>query len=325
MIRRSAYPMGFLVLASCLLASPAAATGPVPRLAHVVVIVLENKNVDQVRSAPYLASLIERGASFSDYHAIAHPSQPNYLALWSGSTLGVRSNACPAPGSPFKVENLGHACESAGLAWRAYVEDLPSPGSPACKGKNYARKHAPWTNFANLDHQNERPFSEFAVDAAARRLPALAFVVPNLCNDAHNCPFSVTDAWLAANVPAMLEAIGPKGVVAITFDEDDGGRANRVLTVVAGAPVKPGYVSARTVSHYTLLRTVCDALGLPAFGAATGEEPIADIWTGAPAPGPQGAIPAPATSTGALATREGREHHHHRHHDHDKHKAESDD
>ena len=323
MIRRSAYSMGFLVVVSCLLAFPATAAGPVPRLSHVVVIVLENKDVDQVRSAPYLASLVERGASFSDYHAIAHPSQPNYLALWSGSTLGVRNNACPAPGSPFKVENLGHACESAGLSWRAYAEDLPSPGSSVCKTAGYARKHDPWTNFANLDHGNERPFKEFAADAAARRLPALAFVVPNNCNNAHNCPFSVTDAWLAANVPAMLEAVGPNGVVVVTFDEDDGGRANRVLTVVAGAPVKPGYVCARTVSHYTLLRTVCDALGLAAFGAATGEEPIADIWTGAPAPVRQGAMPVPETASGTLATSAAHEHHHHRHHD--KHHVEGDD
>jgi len=271
-------PKWFLALVACLLASPAAAAGPVPRLEHVVVIVLENKGYDQVRSAPYIASLIDRGASFTDYHAIAHPSQPNYLALWSGSTLGVRGNTCPAPGAPFSVENLGHACESAGLGWRAYAEDLPSPGSSACKASGYARKHAPWTNFANLEHGNERPFSDLARDAAAGQLPALAFVVPNLCNSGHNCPISVADAWLAEHVPAMLEAVGPKGIVVLTFDEDDGGPTNRILTVAAGAPIKRGYVSARTVSHYTLLRTVCESLGLPAFGAAKAEKPITDIW-----------------------------------------------
>ena len=291
MVRRSADPRWLVVLASCLLASPVAAAGPVPRLEHVVVIVLENTNYEDARTAPYVASLIAHGASFSDYHAITHPSQPNYLALWAGSTLGVRDNKCPAPGSPFSVENLGHACESAGRTWRAYSENLPAAGSSACKsgkGSGYARKHAPWTNFGNLDHENERPFTDFAADVAAGRLPALAFVIPNNCNNAHSCPFSVADDWLAANVPAMLAAVGPKGAVLVTFDEDDDGTSNRVLTVVVGAPVKPGYVSAHKVSHYTLLRTLCESLGLPAFGAARDEAPIVDIWTqgpGGPVPG----------------------------------------
>lgn len=281
-------PRWFLALVSCLLASSAVAAGPVPRLEHVIVIVLENTNDEDARTAPYVASLIARGASLSDYHAITHPSQPNYLAMWAGSTLGVRDNKCPAPGSPFHVENLGHACESAGLTWRAYSEDLPAAGSSACKGGKgsaYARKHAPWTNFGNVDHGNERPFTDLASDIAAGRLPALAFVIPNNCNNAHSCPFSVADDWLAANVPAMLAAVGSKGAVVVTFDEDDKdtGPSNQVLTVVAGGPVKPGYVSARKVSHYTLLRTLCESLGLPAFGAAKDEAPIADIWT--PVPG----------------------------------------
>ena len=302
MITRSSKTWWFLALASLVLASPTPAAGPVPRLEHVVVIVLENKGYDQVRSAPYIASLVDRGSSFTDYHGITHPSQPNYLALWAGSTLSVRNNACPAPGAPFGVENLGHACESAGMGWRAYAEDLPAPGAPVCKAAGYARKHAPWTNFANLDHGNERPFSDFAEDVAAGRLPALAFVVPNICNDGHSCSMSVADAWLAAHVPAMLEAVGANGVVVLTFDEDDGGPTNRVLTVAVGPPVKRGYVSAHAASHYTLLRTVCEALGLPAFGAAKAEEPIADIWTrgpkepgGSPTPLP-GTAPAPTSS-----------------------------
>ena len=287
MVARLVDPRWFLALASCLLTSSAVAAGPVPRLEHVVVIVLENTNSEDARTAPYVASLVARGASFSDYHAITHPSQPNYLALWAGSTLGVRDNKCPAPGSPFSVENLGHACESARLTWRAYSEDLPTAGFSGCKsgkGSSYARKHAPWTNFGNLDHQNERPFTDLASDVAGGRLPTLAFIIPNNCNNAHSCPFSVADDWLAANVPAILAAVGPKGVVVVTFDEDDKdtSTSNKVLTVVVGAPAKGGFVSARKVSHYTLLRTLCESLGLPVFGAAKDETPITDIWT----PGP---------------------------------------
>ena len=96
-------------------ASIAHAGGGVPSLDHVIVVVMENKNYDQARATPYVSSLLPGGSSFSNYHAITHPSQRNYVALWSGSTQGVADNTCPAPGSPFVGENLGHACEAAGL------------------------------------------------------------------------------------------------------------------------------------------------------------------------------------------------------------------
>jgi acid phosphatase len=142
----------------------------------------------------------------------------------------------------------------------------------------YARKHAPWTQFSNLDHSNERPYSEFATVLAQGTLPNLTFVVPNQCNDTHDCALEVGDDWLSQNVPPMLAAVGPRGVVILTYDEDDGSAGNRILTCFAGDPVRPNYVSARPIDHYTLLRTVCDALGLAPFGAAAGEAPITDIW-----------------------------------------------
>ena len=262
----------------------AAGAPEVPRLDHVIVVVMENKNYEQVLKAPYIASLVASASSFSDYHAITHPSQPNYLALWAGSTLGVRDNNCPATGSPITAENLGHACEAAGISWRSYAEDLPSVGSGQCKanGDLYARKHNPWTNFSNLNHRNERPYADLAKDIAAGQLPNLAFVTPNQCHDAHSCPLAKGDAWLSRNLPAMVKAVGPQGIVVLTWDEDDDGPSNHVLTVVAGGPVKAGYVSPRKVSHYTLLRTLCDALNLPAFGDARSETPITDIWKGRP-------------------------------------------
>src|SRR5438093_1604349 len=84
------------------------------RLDHVIVVVMENKSYHQASTAPYTASLFARGSVMTESYAITHPSQPNYLALWAGGTLGVTSNSCPAPGSPFVAENLGHACEAAG-------------------------------------------------------------------------------------------------------------------------------------------------------------------------------------------------------------------
>ncbi len=262
----------------CCAAVPARAA--VPPLDHVIVVVLENHSYSQALAMPYLRSLADSFASFADSRAITHPSQPNYLAMWAGSTLGVTSNTCPAPGSPFYAENLGHACEAAGVTWRAYSENLPFAGSDTCDtaGALYARKHEPWTHFGNLTHLNERPYEDLAADIAANALPRLAYVVPNQCNDGHDCPLTVTDAWLAAEIPMMRAAVGPNGVVVITWDEDDGSAGNLILTVVCGAPVKTRYVSATPITHYTLLRTICDAVGVAPFAAAAAESAIGDIW-----------------------------------------------
>jgi hypothetical protein len=257
---------------------PALAT--VPAAAHVIVIVMENKSYDQVRTAPYTAGLIAVSSSFSASYAVTHPSQPNYLALWSGGTQGVTDDQCPPPGAPFTAENLGHACEAAGIPWRAYCENLPSPGYAGCSadGGLYHRRHAPWTDFSNLDHSRERPFEDLASDIAAGTLPRLAFVIPNNCDNTHDCPISTGDAWLAAHVPDMVSAVGAQGFVVLTWDEDDDNANNNILTVFAGGLVRSGYVSPRPIRHYTVLRTITDALGVAPFGAAVNEAPITDVW-----------------------------------------------
>jgi len=258
----------------------AASAGSVPRLDHVVVIVMENKSYDIARSAPYTASLVVSGASFSNYYAVAHPSQPNYLALWSGSTQGVTTDACPPTGAPYRGSYLGAAAEAAGLTWRAYSEDLPSAGSAVCSANNglYLRRHEPWTQFGNVNHANEQPYSALVSDIAGGRLPNLAFVVPNACNDTHTCSVAQGDQWLADHVPSLLAAVGPNGVVIVTWDEDDQRAGNHVLMVIAGNPVRAGAVSHRSVNHYTLSRTIAALLGIGASGDAARQQPISDVW-----------------------------------------------
>src|SRR5436309_14754569 len=169
-----------LTFSVILLATPARRTEarPVPHLDHIIVVVMENKDYNTALTGIYTQILVANGSSFSSSYAITHPSQPNYLALWAGSTLGVTNDACPPAGSPYGVENLGHACEAAGLTWRAYSETMPSVGYPGCTydGTLYTRKHDPWTDFNNLNHLNERPFGDFQNDIGALTLPNLAFV-----------------------------------------------------------------------------------------------------------------------------------------------------
>lgn len=275
------------------LAGRAAAAG-VPRLDHVVVVVMENKSCDEVQGQPYVASLVAAGGTLLADHAVTHPSQPNYLALWAASTLGVTTDDCPAPGSPFIAENLGHACEAAGKTWRSYSEALPAAGSTVCSYAGdastglYTRKHDPWTQFGNLNHMNERPYSDLALDLVSGPLPALTFIVPDNCHNTHNsgtpgCGVPDGDAWLAANLPPILAALGSRGLLILTWDEDDQSAANHVLTVFVGAPVMPGATSSAAATHYTLVRTICDGLALPAFGLAAAEAPVVDLWL-APVP-----------------------------------------
>jgi parallel beta-helix repeat protein len=274
--------------------TPPAAT--VPYLDHVIVVIMENQSYTTARTAPYIGALASAWSTFEEFYGIIHPSQPNYFSLWSGSTQGILTDDCPPPGAPFSGENLGHACEAAGLKWKAYSEDLPAVGSPDCTalptpdGSLYTRKHSPWASFTNLNHANEVPYPQLAADIAAKALPNLAFVIPDNCHNGHNagCPLSTVDAWLASELPAMISAVGPWGMVVLTWDEDDDVSGDRILTVLAGPPVKTGYLSHRFVNLYTLLRTICDGLGIAPFGAAVTESPITDVWatrtTGVPNP-----------------------------------------
>lgn len=249
---------------------------------HVIVVVMENHAYDQVRSAPFTASLISQSTSFSQSYALTHPSQPNYMMLWSASAQGVTDNTCPPPLSPYVSENLGHACEAAGLTWKAYSENLPAPGSSACSADAnlYTRKHDPWTHFSNLVHSNEVPYSQLASDIGTHTLPDLAFVIPNNCNNTHDCTILTGDTWLSNNLPAMISAVGTRGLVILTWDEDDGSAGNRILTVFAGPLVKTNFISAQHVTHYTVVRTICDLLGLSPFNNAVNETPLSDVWAG---------------------------------------------
>jgi len=274
-------------LSLLLLAAPAVAAS-VPAHDHVILVVMENKSYFAVKDLPYATALRAQGATLANSFAVTHPSQPNYFTLWAGNTYVTNDN-CPAAGSPWPYANLGNACETNGKTWRTYSENLAVVGSTACSYDGtassglYTRKHCPWTYFTNINHQNERPYTDLAVDIANHTLPNLAVVIPNNCHNSHNsstpgCTVTDADFWLSQNLPAMIQAAGPTGMVVLTWDEDDSSNQNHILTVIAGGQVVPGAVSNQLVYHYTVLRTICDALGLPAVGAAFSELPITGIW-----------------------------------------------
>ncbi len=167
-------------------AATTAAASAIPTYDHVVLAIFENheqSNVIAAPDAPYLTSLAGQGASFTRSFAIEHPSQPNYLDLFSGSNQGVRSDACP---HTFDADNVGHQLIAAGKTFAGYSEDLPAAGSSTCRTPKYARKHNPWSNFGDLDQKAvDLPYGSFPSDFTD--LPTYSWVVPNLCHDMHDC------------------------------------------------------------------------------------------------------------------------------------------
>src|SRR5437667_139689 len=135
------------------------------------------------RSAAFLNELSRGGALFTDSQAITYPSQPNYLALFSGSTHGVGDD-CP---QQFTGPNLASELLGAGYTFAGYAEGLPAAGSNTCNvGSSYARRHVPWTNFSNVPPSVSLPFTAFPAGNFAA-LPTVSFVIPDLCHDMHNC------------------------------------------------------------------------------------------------------------------------------------------
>jgi phosphatidylinositol-3-phosphatase len=257
--------------------TPGAAAGPGP--AHTVIAVFENKAYDQVAGsahAPWINTVIGSGVVFTDAHAITHPSQPNYLALFSGSTQQVTDDHCPVqlPGVP----NLGQQLLSAGRSFTGYSEDLPSPGWHGCAHAGYAAKHNPWADFPDLPDATNQPLAAFPTDYS--QLPTVSFVIPNLCHDMHDCPVATGDTWARDHLDGYLQwARQHNSVLILTFDEDDNSTSNHILTVIAGAGVHPGTYPVR-VDHYTILCTVESWYGLPPLAHAADATATTGVWTG---------------------------------------------
>jgi acid phosphatase len=260
-------------------ASPAAGTAGIPRPAHVMLVIFENKDASAVNGspkAPYLNSLAASGARFTDAHGERHPSQPNYLALFSGSTHGVTSDKCPLL---FTGDNMASQLASVGKTFVGYSEDLPEVGYDGCTTATYARKHNPWSDFAALPPTVNQPLS--ALPTNYDQLPTVAWIVPNLCHDMHDCDVATGDAWAKSFLtPYVSWAKEHKSLLIVTFDEAGGGSpANHIATFVVGAGVKQTTVDTR-IDHYSILRTIEAMYGLPPIGEAANAQPFTGIWTG---------------------------------------------
>ena len=266
----------FAVLSVVSAISARRALAQVPMPAHVVIVVEENHGYSQIigsSQAPYINTLATQGALFTKSYALTHPSQANYLGLFSGSTQGITDDSCP---HTFSAQSLESELIAAGKTLVSYSEGLPAVGSTVCTSGLYVRKHAPWTDFSKDHRSDNQPFTNFPTSFA--KLPTVAWVIPNLDDDMHDGTIQQADSWLQTNLMAYATwAKNNNSLLIVQWDEDQGTTTNHIATIFVGPMVKPGKYS-ETVNHYNILRTIEDMYGLARLGSSAGAKAITNVW-----------------------------------------------
>lgn len=245
-------------------------SGPVP-VTKLLVVVVENHSLAQMRAQmPYTYRLAKTYGYASSYFGIRHPSLPNYLAIASGSTHGVTTNAAPADNVAVRGPSVFGRAIAAGRTAAVYADAMPGRCALQPKGR-YAVKHNPWPYFGQeraLCRRHDLPVTALGSAIDAGVLPNAAMVVPDLCHDAHDCSLATADRWFRdwmTRIQAGPDWRSGHLAVVLTADEDDTSAGNRVLTVVAH-PSQRHRVVTRRLDHYSLTRLYAEVTGTEPLG-----------------------------------------------------------
>jgi phosphatidylinositol-3-phosphatase len=272
--------------------TPTATPRPlVPNFEHIVIIMFENKEFGTVIGnslMPNYNRLAREYTLLTQHYAVTHPSLPNYIALIGGDTFGIDRNCSDCF---LDAPSLPDLIEASGRTWKTYQEDMPEPcflGSTA----NYAQKHNPFIYFDPIRLDAARcertivPLTELQTDIEANSLPNFIFITPNLCNDAHDCPLDVADAWLTELLGRLVPALDSSGkpyLLVMMFEEGQGHHSccglpleagGRVPVVFYSPLVKNGFEDPTPYTHYSLLKTISTAWGLPLLGRAADDNNV---------------------------------------------------
>ncbi|MBC5824711.1 MAG: hypothetical protein GIX02_07745 [Candidatus Eremiobacteraeota bacterium] len=274
---------------------------PVPD--HITIVVMENKTYGQIigsTAAPYENALAQSNALMTDSHGVEHPSEPNYLDLFSGANQGVTDDSCP---HTFSATSLGGELIAAGLSFKWYAEQIPAAGSAVCASANllYRRKHVASINFSDTPAADTTTYDQLSSDIANGTYPTVAIVSPDMCDDMHDCSVATGDQWLANHLPPIIHYDAThNGLLILTFDESENSKldpANHITTTLVGPMVVAGQY-AQTISHFNVLRTIEEMYGLSYLGASSGAGPLTGMWI-APSPTPSA---SPVSSPSGSAT-----------------------
>jgi acid phosphatase len=256
---------------------------PARAVQKLLVVIEENHSLSQMRSGmPYTFSLAQHYGYATDYHALRHPSLPNYLAIAGGHMFGVQDDAPPSA-HPVSAPSVFGQALAAGRTAGAYADSMPSPCAQQDSG-TYAVRHNPWTYFTR-EHSDcvahDQPMDAFAPDVAAGRLPRVGMVTPDKCHDAHDCPLSTADAWFQRLMTTIRS--GPDWrsghlAVVLTADEDDHDTPGNVVLTTVIHPSQSHHVVGTPLTHYSLTRLYDEVAGLPPLGEAAGAPSMAKAF-----------------------------------------------
>jgi acid phosphatase len=248
---------------------------------HVFVIVLENASYQLALRQPYIASLAKQYAVATNYAEVGSPSLPNYLAMTSGSTWGIRDDnyhQLPANG-------LGQQLSEAGISWKAYMEGFT--GDCFNSPYPYAIKHNPFAYYGGACPTNVVPMTDLASDLTGDT-PQLSWITPGMCNDGHDCGIATSDRWLAQFVPQITSSPAWKqgGALFVVWDESSSAGGRVALLVIT--PNLRGQL-AMPLNHYSLLATIADQLNVARLGLAKDATSLQPQIDAAAAPSPTSA------------------------------------
>ncbi len=257
----------------------------IPNFDHIIVLIFENKEFGTVIGNPDMPNFNRLANDYTlltQFYAVTHPSLPNYLAIIGGDTFGIDTNC----NSCFvSAPSLPDLIEASGRTWKTYQEDMPEPcflGNTS----DYAQKHNPFVYFdaIRLDkprcEQDVVPLTALQTDIQADTLPNFMFITPNLCNSAHDCSLDVADEWLGNTLTQLVPALdkdGPNYLIVLTWDEGQGDHSccglpakagGRIAVVLISPLVKNHFQDPSQYTHYSLLKTIANAWGLPYLGHA---------------------------------------------------------
>jgi hypothetical protein len=276
------------ILLACGLGVPGYAQ--LPAFNHVFIVVEENHSYSSVigdPSMPYLNSLASEYGLATKYYANTHPSLGNYFMLTTGQIITNNDNFT----GTVTADNVVRHLLAAGKTWKVYAESLPSVGYLGGDTGLYVKHHNPFAYLSDVVNSSVQPmnivpFTQLAIDLANNQLPDYAFIVPNVCDDAHDCTRAVADTWLQKNIdPLKSSTFQQNGLLIITFDEsfstDTTNGGGQVAWVVVSPKANLGYQSTTLYQHQNTLRLMIQGLGLSTFpGAASTASNMAEFFGG---------------------------------------------
>lgn len=249
---------------------------------RAIFVLFENTDYADALKQPFFKKLAANGTLFSNFMAITHPSQGNYVALTSGSLNGVSGNGK----YDLDVENIVDLLEAKGITWKVYAEGFPGNCYTGTSSGAYARKHNPFISYVNIQKNPNRcanivEANQFDRDAANGTLPNYVFYVPDNKNSGHDTGVSYSDKWYEQKFSRYINnsKFMENTILVSTFDESGGyfGK-NQIYTSIVGPAVKQGTVST-ALNIYSLLKLVEDNWNLGDLGKLDASAPpITNIW-----------------------------------------------